>query len=72
MNEPFPGFLVRDKLRQKEAKRHGALRLRFLHLIDNTHATFTKLLEDLLVGYCLTDHHGRISVQTKIRRRILR
>jgi hypothetical protein len=55
-NEPFLGFVVGAELGRKEFDGDVAVEPDVLGLVDDAHAAFAKLGDDLVVGYGLADH----------------
>jgi len=53
--EAFANFFVRDQVGCQELQSDGAVELRVLGFVDDTHPTFTEFLGDLVVGDGLTD-----------------
>ncbi len=48
--------IVGSQMMRKEFQRDDPVELRILGFVDHAHAALAELVENLIVGYCLTDH----------------
>ncbi len=56
MDESLPGVRISCEVRREEFERHGSLEASVFGLVDDTHAAFAELLEDLVVRNHLANH----------------
>ena len=63
MHKTLFRILVAGQLRRQELEGDGAFEFGVLGFVDDTHAAFPELFEDLVVGYGLADHPLIIAVR---------